>query len=583
LPAGTNNIGDVDIASGTLTTVSTVTNLSQLGGQAVSMGTGARDAGTQRVTIATDDVVPAAQSGIWNITNVSGTISLPTGAATAANQATANSSLSSIAGAVDGTEMQVDIVTSALPTGAATAALQTTGNAILTTIDADTGGILTSVELIDDAVFADDEAFTLTSSKVMVSGAIRDDSLSALAAAEGDAVPLRVNSTGALHVTGAGGGTQYQVDDAAGGTDTGTVLLVVRDDSLTTLTPADGDYVPLRVSSTGALHVTGGGGGTEYNEDDATPATITGTSTVMERDDALAGLTPAEGDWAAMRCSAEGALWVQDFNSDAILADTASMDANLGTIAGDTTSIDGKITACNTGAVVISSGTITTVSAVTAISTALPAGDNNIGNVDIVTVPAPLSVTGGGTEAAALRVTVASDSTGVITVDNAGTFAVQAACAGTAAHGDAVAGNPLLTATEARSSEGTAVDNGDVVRLMADLVGKLINQPYAPSDLHWQNDGSKTDTSDLALAAAAGAGVRNYITDIIIANSSSTDTTAILKDGSTEIGRFPVPANGGVVHRFGIPLRTTANTTLNIASAASVSTMYFTASGYTGR
>jgi hypothetical protein len=73
----------------------------------------------------------------------------------------------------------------------------------------------------------------------------------------------------------------------------------------------------------------------------------------------------------------------------------------------------------------------------------IAAGDNNIGNVDIVTVPAPLSTTGGGTEAAALRVTLASDSTGLvsvddngstlsiddgagsITVDNGGTFAVQ--------------------------------------------------------------------------------------------------------------------------------------------------------------
>ena len=38
-------------------------------------------------------------------------------------------------------ELQVDISTSALPSGAATAALQTTGNSILTTIDADTGSI----------------------------------------------------------------------------------------------------------------------------------------------------------------------------------------------------------------------------------------------------------------------------------------------------------------------------------------------------------------------------------------------------------------------------------------------------------
>lgn len=42
--------------------------------------------------------VSANQSGTWNINNVSGTVSLPTGAATSANQTTANSSLSSIDG-----------------------------------------------------------------------------------------------------------------------------------------------------------------------------------------------------------------------------------------------------------------------------------------------------------------------------------------------------------------------------------------------------------------------------------------------------------------------------------------------------
>ena len=79
LPAGSNTIGAVNQAGtwtvglsasqtlGTVTTVSTVTNLSQLGGAAIAMGTGVRTAGTQRVTIATDDVVPASQSGTWNV------------------------------------------------------------------------------------------------------------------------------------------------------------------------------------------------------------------------------------------------------------------------------------------------------------------------------------------------------------------------------------------------------------------------------------------------------------------------------------------------------------------------------------
>lgn len=68
----------------------------------------------------------------------------------------------------------------------------------------------------------------------------------------GDYAYLTLDATGQLKVTG---GTQYAVDDVAGATDTGMLSLVVRDDALTTLTPADGDYVQMRVDSTGALWV----------------------------------------------------------------------------------------------------------------------------------------------------------------------------------------------------------------------------------------------------------------------------------------------------------------------------------------
>lgn len=57
LPAGTNNIGDVDIVSGTITTVSTVTNLSQMGGVAITLGAGATTSGTQRVAVASDSTI----------------------------------------------------------------------------------------------------------------------------------------------------------------------------------------------------------------------------------------------------------------------------------------------------------------------------------------------------------------------------------------------------------------------------------------------------------------------------------------------------------------------------------------------
>lgn len=65
------------------------------------------------------------------------------------------------------------------------------------------------------------------------------------------------------------------VDSAGGATDTGVAVLALRDDALTTLTPADGDYTNLRVDSTGALHVRISGGGVAGIADDAafTPAT----------------------------------------------------------------------------------------------------------------------------------------------------------------------------------------------------------------------------------------------------------------------------------------------------------------------
>lgn len=62
-------IGAVEIASAQ--TLATVTNLAQLGGAAIAMGTGARSAGTQRVTIATDDLVPVSPPTITKATQAS--------------------------------------------------------------------------------------------------------------------------------------------------------------------------------------------------------------------------------------------------------------------------------------------------------------------------------------------------------------------------------------------------------------------------------------------------------------------------------------------------------------------------------
>lgn len=77
--------------------------------------------------------------------------------------------------------------------------------------------------------------------------------------------------------------------------------------------------------------------------------------------------------------------------------------------------------------------------AVVRLGQGLPAGTNNIGDVDVLTLPALVAGTanigdvdiasplGAGSEAAAVRVTVATDSTGVLSVDdNAGSLTVDA-------------------------------------------------------------------------------------------------------------------------------------------------------------
>jgi hypothetical protein len=92
-----------------------------------------------------ENSIPSGTNTIGSIANITGTVSLPTGAATAASQTNVQSAPGSSAGTaitVQGSATGVAIPTSVaslpLPTGAATSALQTTGNSSLSSIDAKT-------------------------------------------------------------------------------------------------------------------------------------------------------------------------------------------------------------------------------------------------------------------------------------------------------------------------------------------------------------------------------------------------------------------------------------------------------------
>lgn len=419
---------------------------------------------------------------------------LPASASTAANQL------------ADGHNVTVDNAS-----GASAVNIQDGGNSLTVDTGAtfsvqEDGAALTALQLIDDSIFVDDAAFTLASSKVTVSGGIRDDTLGTLTAVEGDAVPLRVNSTGALHVTGGGGGTEFILgtDTYLEATTAGSIAAVVRKDAGGTLVNTDNEISALQVDSAGALRVTGGGGGTEYNEDDATPATIVGTATLMERDDVLSALTPVAGDWVGLRSSAEGALWTQEFNSDAILADTASMDTNLGTLAGAVTGsemqvdlVSADVTNAGTFAVQIVDPSFATADGNALGEGVLIQGDDgtdrkNI-NVDATTGDIQVDITHTVTvqEGAAMDVSAAT-----VTVDNGGTFATQI---------DA----PLPAGTNAigKLSANTGVDIGDVDILSvipgtgASNLGKAIDSVVGSTDTGIAMLGRQSsDTAHLATA-----------------------------------------------------------------------------------
>jgi hypothetical protein len=123
-----------------------------------------------------------------------------------------------------------------------------------------------------------EDAGHTTGAKGIMLLAVRKDSAAALADTDLDYIPLTTDSTGRLRVAAlpANSGTDIgdvdvtsiipgtaatnlgkAVDSATGATDTGVPALVVRRDTLVTITPVVEDYTRFFVDSTGRLYITG--------------------------------------------------------------------------------------------------------------------------------------------------------------------------------------------------------------------------------------------------------------------------------------------------------------------------------------
>ena len=99
------------------------------------------------------------------------------------------------------------------------------------------------------------------------------------------------------------------VDAVAGATDTGVAVLAVRDDALATLTPIEGDYAQLRVNASGSLYVTGSAGVSEFNEDTGHGTGAAGNLGFAVRNDAGTALA-GDGDYIPFMVNSAGALFV---------------------------------------------------------------------------------------------------------------------------------------------------------------------------------------------------------------------------------------------------------------------------------
>jgi hypothetical protein len=143
--------------------------------------------------------------------------------------------------------------------------------------------------------------------------AVRRDANTSLVDATGDYAPLQVDANGALKVAGSSGTTQYTEDAASAGAESLCLMGAVRQDTLASSTSTDGDYATVKVNSVGALYVTGSAG-TAIQVDDAvfTPAT-SNVAMVGFTADETATDSVNEGDGGAARMTLDRKVIVADY------------------------------------------------------------------------------------------------------------------------------------------------------------------------------------------------------------------------------------------------------------------------------
>jgi hypothetical protein len=276
---------------------------------------------------------------------------------------------------------------------------------------------------------------------------------------------------------------------------------------------------------------------------------------------------------------AGGSLTVDDGNTTLSVDDgggTLSIDDGGGSITVDgTVSISGTVTIDSELAAAVASADNLAGPTAPWVLSANMCWDSTGSNWD----RCPPSTAGSGaTDSNTTRVTIATDD-GVAT--GIGRINTNMAVA----HDAVDAGNPLKVGYKADSalSDNTLVAAGDRTDALGDLDGALLVRPYGPLADKVNATVGITDGSSTSLVAAQGAGVRFCATTIVVSNSSATNVTVDIRDGTagSVLMTIPAAANmGGAAVALPAPLCTTANTALAADPSAAATTVNISAVGF---
>lgn len=587
--------------------------------------------GTQAVT----------QSGTWNLGNIAGTITLPTGAATSAKQPTlgtagsASTDVLSIQGIASMTALKVDgsavtqpvsgtffqatqpvsAASLPLPTGASTSANQSTEISSLSSIDGkmhalgqNTMSASMPVAIASDQSYGSQTTGTTTGTGTLVVTLNGASNVTVYASDGGSyagttVMEGSVDGTNWINIFGA---DIFNLDGQLYGSITTSPILP----RILQFNTAGMQKFRARANgATGTLTLAIGTSQSPgilssiQNFLFSTSKTQDGSGTAITSS-ALPGVSKTGLSVAVEDSTATGAITTQNLNPN---SGTATAASTISVVLDGQATVGVQVTGVYTGAltpqVTVDNANWIAVASLTNANTNVTSATITSATVGIFQVPvtgykafrisANAAVT--GTATVSLRATQGTPSniinnvgtvatvTGVTTVSTV--TAVTTLANGQTAHSAASTGSPVRVAGRVNTAVDTTLVAGDVSDLFMTSGGALVEKPYSMPETDWQYTSGLagiTTTTSTQMKAAGAAGVRNYVTGFSFQNTSITASTIAVLDGASVIwsGNAPASMLAPTIVNFPTPLRGTAATAMNVQLTTTSTLTMVNSTGY---